>query len=98
MLSFVLGVASGAAGALPSLLLARRARQGKYASVALGLASIMGSFSLLTMLLGMGYLCLGGDFLFYACTTMGSFLALFGVEAYLAWRWMRPFSSRGVGA
>ncbi len=98
MLVFVLGVASGVAGALPGLLLARHARHGKHASIASGLASIMGSFALLMILLGMGSLRLGSAFLPYACTTMGTFLALFGAESVVAWRWMRPFSSKEVGA
>ncbi len=58
----------------------------------------MVSFSLLTVLLGIGYARLGGAFLAYACAAMGTFLALFGAESVIAWRWMRPFSSKEVGA
>lgn len=95
---YVLGAACGFAGALPGLLLARRAREGKPCSVAVGLASIVGSFSLITCALGAAYLFRTAEFPGFSGATMITFLGLWGVEALIAWRWMRRVSSEEVSA
>lgn len=98
MLSIAIGAACGFAGALPGLLLARRARQGAPCSVALGLATIVGSFSLTTVALGVAYLGFGAVFPAFSGATMATFLGLWSVEALIAWRWMREAPSEEVSA
>ena len=88
------GFAAGLAGAVPGLALARRARKGGHPSVAAGLATILGSLGALTLLIGVAYRALGGAWTVFAAAAIAIYLVLWWIEAFLAWRWMRPFGQR----
>ncbi len=98
VLEIVLGAVGGALGSVPGLYLARRSRRGVPASVAAGLAAIMGSLAGLMVLLGIGYEVPSIAFEPFAFGLISTFLGLWWAEAVIAWRWMRPQSSEEVGA
>ena len=76
------GFAAGLAGAVPGLALAA------------GLATILGSLGALTLLIGVAYRALGGAWTVFAAAAIAIYLVLWWIEAFLAWRWMRPLGQR----
>ena len=92
MVAIVAGIAAGVIGAVPGLCLARSARRGGRPSVTAGLATILASFGLLTVAIGMAYKLLGPAWTGFAAATTATYLGLWSAEAALAWRWMRRTS------
>ena len=92
MVAIFAGIAAGIAGAAPGLLLARSARRGGHPSVVAGLGTVLASFGLLTVAIGLGYRFLGSAWTGLAGATIATYLGLWTLEAAVAWRWMRRTS------
>ena len=90
MRALLLGTLLGALGALPGLALARRARKGGSVSIGLGLGIQVLSLVTLSTLSALASLYLGSQALPLCAALAVTYLALWWVEAILAWRWMRP--------
>ena len=83
----ILGALVGLLASLPSAVLFERALAGnRSVNVAVGLASIMSSFVLLTASLLVVWLWARDEVLVFGCAQAGAFLLLWSVEAWRAWR------------
>ena len=83
----ILGALIGLLASLPSAVLFERALAGnRSVNVAVGLASIMSSFVLLTASLLVVWLWARDEVLVFGCAQAGAFLLLWSVEAWRAWR------------
>ena len=85
--SIVVGSVLGIVGALPSVFLLELAlRNDRRASVPVGLASIMLSFAMLTAAIFAVWLTSREQVLAFGVAEVASFLLLWSVEAWRAWR------------
>ena len=83
----VLGSALGIVGALPSAYLLERAlRRDRAVSVAKGLVSIMVSFAMLSIAIFAAWLAASEHVLAFGVSVVASFLLVWVVEAWRAWR------------
>ncbi len=83
----IVGSLSGLVGALPPALLFERALRGsRPIEVASGLVSIMISFMLLSVALLIVAVVARKDVLVFGCAEVASFLLVWVIEAWRAWR------------
>lgn len=81
-----IGIVLGLVGALPPALLFERALRKGHVGVAAGLASIMASFMALTLSMLAVWWFARRHLLLFGCSEVGSFLLVWCIEAWRAWR------------
>lgn len=92
----VVGALAGLAGAFPPALLFELAlRKARPVDVATGLAGIMVSFMLLLLALIVVRLVSRRDVLVFGCAEVASFLLVWAIEAWRAWRDANAFRPSG---
>lgn len=85
--AIVMGSIIGFMGAVPSAYVLERALgKERKASIALGIASIMVSFTMLTAAIFVVWLVARDNVLFFGVAEVASFLLIWVVEAWRAWR------------
>lgn len=72
--------------AAPAFLFERALKTGTRVSMAAGLASVLSSFLLESVVLLVAYRAMRSSFLEFGCAMVGSFLLFWGVESVRAWR------------
>lgn len=85
---WLVGAFVGLLGAIPGLLLARRARRGHRVSVVAGLAVTLASTIVLVFAATVGYYLHRSEFSSLAFAMVAVFLGTWTIEAVLAWRWI----------
>lgn len=93
----LIGIVAGLLGSVPSGVLFERALRGRQVSVGVGLLSVLASFALLVAAVFVVWLLHAERTLVFGGVMAGTFLAVWAVEAWRAWRDANASSSPEEG-